>query len=40
MLKEMLIDLIDKWEEKAKETATQADDILVKVLKALMMALL
>lgn len=35
MLKEMLNDLLDKWEQKAKETATPLDDAVIRIIKTL-----
>lgn len=35
MLKNMINNLLEDWEKKAKETATPLDDIIVNVLKEL-----
>lgn len=35
MLKEMLMEVIERWEEKAEGTETQVDDIAVAVIKAM-----
>lgn len=40
MLKDMLMDALDKWESRAEKTATPIDDVVVKVIKQLVTLLI
>lgn len=40
VLKDMILDAIEKWEQAAEKTPTPFDDVLVKVIKAILTAVL